>query len=88
MARLIRLDRTGPYKIEPKDFPTDGKSIWICGCGLSGTMPYCDKTHKVCAAEQPGKVYRYDPLTKTVVEERAEGEGAAGGGAGNAGPAV
>jgi CDGSH-type Zn-finger protein len=72
MARLIRLERTGPYKIEPKDFPTNGKAIWICGCGLSSTMPYCDKTHKVCASEQPGMVYRYDPLTKAVVDQRPE----------------
>ena len=40
MPRLIRHDQTGPYKIEPKDFPPDGKSIWICGCGLSANMPY------------------------------------------------
>lgn len=72
MARTVRFERTGPYKIEPKDFPPDGKSIWICGCGLSSTMPYCDKSHKACANEQPGKVYRYDPVTKAVVEERAD----------------
>lgn len=62
MARLIRLDRPGPYKIEPKDFPPDGKSIFICGCGLSAKMPYCDGTHKTtCATEEPGKCYRYTP---------------------------
>lgn len=60
MPRLIRHDHNGPYKIEPKDFPTDGKSIWICMCGLSKTMPFCDKAHKACAAEEPGKVYTYD----------------------------
>jgi CDGSH-type Zn-finger protein len=75
MARLVRLERTGPYKIEPKDFPKDGKSIWICGCGLSSTMPYCDKSHNACKGEQPGMVYRYDPVTKQVVEEKAD-EGA------------
>jgi CDGSH-type Zn-finger protein len=60
MARLVRIDRPGPYKIEPKDFPPDGKSIWICGCGLSETMPYCDKSHKACANETPGALYSYD----------------------------
>lgn len=70
MARLIRIDRPGPYKIEPKDFPTDGKSIWICGCGLSSNMPYCDKSHKACAQERPGTLYLYDPVTKAVIDER------------------
>lgn len=67
MARLVRIEHTGPYKIEPKDFPKDGKSIWICACGLSSTMPYCDKSHKVCAGEQPGVLYAYDPVTKAVI---------------------
>jgi CDGSH-type Zn-finger protein len=77
MPRLIRIDATGPIKIEPKDFPRDEqgnlKSIWICACGLSQTMPYCDKSHKACAAtEQPGKLYVYDAERKSVVEERGE----------------
>jgi CDGSH-type Zn-finger protein len=78
MARLVRLEATGPYKIEPKDFPKDGKSIWICGCGLSSTMPYCDKSHKICANEQPGTLYIYDANTKAVVEQRAEAHGTPG----------
>jgi CDGSH-type Zn-finger protein len=72
MARLIRHEQTGPYRIDPKDFPKDGKAIWICGCGLSATMPYCDKAHKACAAEKPGVLYVYDPVTKRVIEERPE----------------
>ena len=60
MARLIRNERTGPYKIEAKDFPKDGKSIWICGCGLSSTMPYCDQAHRACADEKPGALYVYE----------------------------
>ena len=63
MARLIRHDQCRPFKIEPKDFPPDGKSIWICMCGLSKTMPYCDKSHKACDAEQPGTLYTYDTNT-------------------------
>jgi len=66
MARLIRHDQTGPYRIDPADFPKDGKAIWICGCGLSKTMPYCDKAHKACAAEQSGTLYIYDAKTGQV----------------------
>lgn len=73
MPRMIRLDATGPYKIEPKDFPTDGKSIFICGCGLSNKMPYCDGTHKGCrVAEKPGMLYHYDMTTKQVVKEEID----------------
>jgi len=73
MPRIIRVDATGPFKIEPKDFPTDGKSIFICACGLSSKMPYCDSTHKACrATEQPGKLYHYDMTTKKVVKEEID----------------
>ena len=59
MARLIRHEHTGPYRIEPEDFP-DGKPMFICACGLSKNMPYCDGSHKVCKAEERGKVYTYE----------------------------
>jgi len=72
VARLIRHEQTGPYKIEPKDFPPDGKSIFICGCGLSAKMPYCDGTHKGCKTEQPGMMYEYDPVTKQVVNQKPD----------------
>lgn len=72
MPRLVRIDATGPVKIEPAEFPRDEqgnlKPIWICACGLSVTMPFCDKSHKVCKDETAGIVYRYDPITK----QRAE----------------
>jgi CDGSH-type Zn-finger protein len=64
------LEATGPYKIEPKDFPTDGKAILICGCGLSNTMPYCDKAHKACKVnEAPGMLYTYDKRKQIVKTE-------------------
>ncbi len=73
MARMIRIDRSVPYKIEPKDFPPDGKSIWICGCGLSNKMPYCDQTHKTCCpAEQTGTLYTYDATSKQVIRTQAD----------------
>lgn len=75
MARLIRLDTAGPVKIPPEQFPRDEagnlKAIWICACGLTATPPFCDKTHKVCAGEEPGKVYEYDPVTRARRERTA-----------------
>lgn len=72
MPRLVRLNATGPIKIEPAAFPRDEqgnlKPIWICACGLSASMPYCDKAHKVCKDEDPGVVYRYDTTTGTRTE--------------------
>ena len=69
MARIVRLEATGPIKIDPAQFPRDEqgnlKAIWICACGLTGTPPFCDKAHKACAGEEPGKVYEYDPATRT-----------------------
>jgi CDGSH-type Zn-finger protein len=47
MARLIRHEATGPHKIDPKTWP-EGKFIFVCGCGLSKTLPFCDGTHKTC----------------------------------------
>jgi CDGSH-type Zn-finger protein len=70
MPRLVLHQQAGPYRIDPADFPKDGKAMFICGCGLSSRMPYCDGTHKTCKAEQPDKVYVYDPDTKQVIEER------------------
>jgi CDGSH-type Zn-finger protein len=72
MARLVRFEKSGPYRIDPADFPKDGKAIWICGCGLTATPPYCDKAHKACAQEQPGNVYVYRPGTTQVIEVRPD----------------
>lgn len=71
MARIIRNDRTEPYRIDPADFPKDGKAIWICGCGLTGKPPYCDGSHKACRQEEPGQVYLYGP-DRSVVERRPD----------------
>lgn len=73
MPRMIRVDATGPYKIEPQDFPKDGKAIFICACGLSNKMPYCDGTHKACrVAEQPGTLYHYDMKTRQITKQEPD----------------
>ncbi|MDX2115942.1 MAG: CDGSH iron-sulfur domain-containing protein [Planctomycetota bacterium] len=77
MPRLIRFDSVRPIKIDPANFPRDEqgnlKPIWICACGLSQNMPFCDQSHKQCATtEQPGKLYVYDPQRRGIVEERPD----------------
>lgn len=72
MPRFIRIDATGPIKIEPAQFPRDEqgnlKPISICACGLSQKFPICDGAHKGCrVSEEPGYVYTYDPVTKQVI---------------------
>lgn len=59
MARVVRIERDGPYKIEPGTYDP-AKPLWICGCGMTRNPPFCDGTHKTCKAEAPGKTYRYD----------------------------
>jgi CDGSH-type Zn-finger protein len=72
MARLVRITHDGPYRIDPADFPKDGKPIWICMCGITSKPPYCDGTHKACRGEQPGLVYTYDPQTRRVTGARPD----------------
>ncbi len=67
MARLVRFDRTGPIKIEPQDKP-----VFICGCGLSQNLPFCDGAHKTCRGEDPDTLYVYDADRQTVVETRPD----------------
>jgi CDGSH-type Zn-finger protein len=55
VARIVKIRRSGPYRIETSDGP-----IYVCGCGLSREMPFCDQTHKFCWREDPDKLYSYD----------------------------
>lgn len=71
MARLIRHDATKPFKIDPATLPP-GKAIFICACGLSRNLPFCDGTHKGCVNEQPGTLYVYDESRQNVIEQRVE----------------
>lgn len=77
MPRLIRLEATDPVKIDPSQFPRDEqgnlKTIFICACGLSKKLPYCDGSHKPCRVnEQSGRLYVYDRDRSRVVEERED----------------
>jgi CDGSH-type Zn-finger protein len=64
MARIVKLEATGPVKVEPSDKP-----IFVCACGLSKMFPFCDGSHKPTRAEEPGCVYRYSGETNERVDK-------------------
>jgi len=41
MARLVKRFRSKPYAVT-----FGGETQYICGCGLSSKLPFCDSTHK------------------------------------------
>jgi CDGSH-type Zn-finger protein len=59
MTRLVQRVRNGPYVIT-----IGGEIKSICGCGLSGALPFCDGTHKITKTEIPGKFHWYDSAKK------------------------
>lgn len=75
--RIVRHERTGPYKIKIRDIAgadkLDPKSklldfeVHFCGCGLSHDKPFCDGTHKITRDEDPSSTYVYNEKNERVV---------------------
>ena len=59
MARLVKRARSEPYEVT-----VGGETQSICGCGLSGTFPICDGTHKITKTEEPEGLVWYDAAKK------------------------
>jgi CDGSH-type Zn-finger protein len=59
MARIVKRFRNKPYPVT-----VGGETQYICGCGLSASLPMCDGTHKVTQGEEPQKLYWYDEAAK------------------------
>jgi CDGSH-type Zn-finger protein len=67
MPRLVRHDATGPFEVPPQK-----DTIWICQCGLSQDLPFCDSSHERCATEKTGEVHVYDKARQKIVETRRD----------------
>ncbi|MEX0654567.1 MAG: CDGSH iron-sulfur domain-containing protein [Phycisphaeraceae bacterium] len=70
MPRLCRHEATGPQEVKPQD-----KSVWVCMCGLSKSLPFCDGSHKAARQEEAGKLYVYDRTRANVEEVREDQPG-------------
>ena len=55
MARIVRRQRTQPYEIT-----VGGETQYICACGLSANLPFCDGTHASTEDEPGDRLFWYD----------------------------
>ncbi len=55
MARVVKRNRDHPYELT-----VGGETQYICACGLSNNLPYCDGSHELTKGEPAGKVQWYD----------------------------
>ncbi len=55
MARVVKRHRDHPYEVT-----VGAETQYICACGLSNNLPFCDGSHALAAGEPAGKLHWYD----------------------------